>query len=70
MKIIVIVKDGMGGACRTSTKFRLGNLKGRDHSEDLGIYGRKKVDLKGIVWEGVDWIHLAQERPVLKFWIP
>jgi len=31
------------------------NLKGRDHSEDLGIDGRI------IGWEGVDWIHLAQD---------
>jgi hypothetical protein len=38
-------------------------VKGRDHSEDLGI-DRKiiRMDLREIGWEGVDWIHLAQDR--------
>jgi len=34
------------------------NLKGRDHSEDLGIDGRIAM----IECEGVDWIQLAQDR--------
>jgi hypothetical protein len=40
------------------------NLKGRDHSEDIGSDG--KIMLKWILgeigWEGVDWMHLAQDR--------
>jgi len=38
-------------------KFCLDNLRGRDHSKDLVIDGRKEVEYKG-----VDWIHLAQDR--------
>jgi hypothetical protein len=33
------------------------NLKGRDHSEY-----NNGTDLNKIVWEGVDWIHLAQGK--------
>jgi hypothetical protein len=42
------------------TRFWLENLKGRDHSEDLGIDG--KIILEWILgkWgEGVDWMHMA-----------
>jgi hypothetical protein len=35
-------------------------MKGRDHSEDLGV--DTKVDLKHIWYEVVDWIHLAEDR--------
>jgi hypothetical protein len=46
------------------TVFWLVNLEGRDHSEDIGVDG--KVILQWIVgrlgWEGVYWIHLAQNR--------
>jgi hypothetical protein len=36
------------------------------------------MDLKGIEWEGVDWIYLAQDRdkwralvnPVMNLWVP
>jgi hypothetical protein len=39
------------------------NVKGRDHSEDLGVDGKNiRLDLRGIGWEGVDGMHLAQER--------
>jgi hypothetical protein len=42
----------------------LGNLKGRDHLEDLNV--DEKIILDWILWktgwEGVDWIHLAQDR--------
>jgi hypothetical protein len=40
-----------------------GNGRERDRLEDLGIDGRilLKLILK-IVWEGVDWIHMAQDR--------
>jgi hypothetical protein len=36
---------------------------GRDHSEDLDVDGRMmSSDFRQIGWEGVDWIHLAQDR--------
>jgi hypothetical protein len=40
------------------------NLKGRDHSGGLGIDQRIyiRMDLREIVWEGTDWMHLAQDR--------
>jgi hypothetical protein len=44
--MMVIVKDGMGGVCSTheevstAYKFWSGNLKGRNHLEDLGVDGR------------------------------
>jgi hypothetical protein len=37
------------------------NLKGRDHSKDIGVDG-KILYLREMVWEVVDRIHLAQER--------
>jgi hypothetical protein len=40
-------------------KFWFGSLKMTDHSEDLGLHGRIKMDLKEIGREGVDWIRLA-----------
>jgi hypothetical protein len=36
-------------------------LKGRDSLEDLGVDG-KITDVREKVWEGVDWIHVAQDR--------
>jgi hypothetical protein len=40
------------------------NLKGRGHSEDLGVEGgdNSRMGLQEIGWEGVDWMHLAQDR--------
>jgi hypothetical protein len=46
-------------------KFWSENLKGRDHSEDLGIdvkLYRIKLDTRKIWWKGMDWMHLAQDR--------
>jgi hypothetical protein len=53
-------------------------LKGRDHSEDLGVDGRILWEcvFREIGWE-VDWIHLAQDRnwwravmnTVMKIWV-
>jgi hypothetical protein len=43
------------------TKFWSGNLKGRDRSEDLEVDG--KIILQR---EGVEWIHLAQDRDQLR----
>jgi hypothetical protein len=47
-----------------NTKFWSENLKGRDHSEDTGVDGRKILErILGKYGEGiVDWIHLAQDR--------
>jgi hypothetical protein len=45
------------------TKFLLGNLKGRDYSEDIGIDGKIILNRSyGNRWEGVDWMHLAQDE--------
>jgi hypothetical protein len=44
------------------TIFWLENLKGRDNSEDLGVGGNIGKDLKEIRWDGVDWMHVAQDR--------
>jgi hypothetical protein len=41
----------------------VGNLRGRDHLEDLGVDGR--ILFKWVVknWDGgMDWIYLAQDR--------
>jgi hypothetical protein len=58
----------------------LKSLKGTDHLKDLGIDGRilLKWILGGIWLEGVDWIHLAQDRDwwwalvntVMNIWVP
>jgi hypothetical protein len=42
----------------------LENLKGRNHSEDLGVDGGDdiRIDLREIVCEGVDWMYLVQDR--------
>jgi len=43
----------------------LESLKGRDHLGDLKANGRKdniKTNFKGIVCEGVDCIHMVQDR--------
>jgi hypothetical protein len=38
-------------------------VKRRNRFEDLGIEGGDiKINLKKIMWENVDCIHLAQER--------
>jgi hypothetical protein len=37
----------------------------RDHWEDQDIFRwveNIKMDLREIVWDGMDWIHLAQDR--------
>jgi hypothetical protein len=41
-----------------------GNLKWRDHSEDLGRTRdyNIRMDLRKIGWKYVKWIHLAQNR--------
>jgi hypothetical protein len=41
----------------------LENLKGRDHSEDLGV-GSKiiRIDLRDVALEVVDWMHRSHRR--------
>jgi hypothetical protein len=58
----------MGGACSThgtdDILFCLGNPKGRDHSEYIGVEGN--IILEWILMENgygsVDWMYLAQVR--------
>jgi hypothetical protein len=53
-------------------------MKGRDHLKDLGVDGDIKMDLREIRLEGMDWIHLAQNRgwwlalvnTIMNFWVP
>jgi hypothetical protein len=46
-----------------TTIFWMENLKKRDPLEDLGIHGANiRMELTEIGWEGVDWIHLSQDR--------
>jgi hypothetical protein len=49
---------------RNTYKLLSENLKGRDHSEDLGVGGKilLQIVLREIRWKVVDWIHLAQDR--------
>jgi len=44
-------------------KFWLENLKERDHWEDTCRWEDNiRMDLRETGWEGVDWIHLGQDR--------
>jgi hypothetical protein len=65
----VIVKDGMGGACIThgevsnAYKILVGKPEGkRSFERPRRRWEDIRVDLKELGWEGVDWIHLAQDR--------
>jgi hypothetical protein len=43
----------------------LETVKGRDHLEDLGVDGKiinTRMDLGETGLEGVDWMHLAQDK--------
>jgi hypothetical protein len=45
------------------TKFLLEDLKGINHSEDLGVDWRIILyESKDIWWKDVNWIHVAQDR--------
>jgi len=52
------------GVMRSAYNFVSDNLEGRDNLEDLNVDGR--ISLKGILKkcddEGLNWIHLAQDR--------
>jgi hypothetical protein len=47
-----------------STKLRTENLKGRRHSEHLGVDEKIiiRMELRDIGTEGVEWMHLAQDE--------
>jgi len=48
------------------TKFWSKNLKGRDHSEDTDVdWNNIKMVIRDIRWEGVNRMHLAQDRDPL-----
>jgi hypothetical protein len=46
------------------------NLKGRDHMEGLSVDGNiiLDFDLREVQSEGVDWMHLVQDR--VQRWVP
>jgi hypothetical protein len=61
------------------TIFWLGNLRERDHFEDLGVDGKNiRIDLREIEWVGVYCMHLAQDSDqwrvfvnmVMNLWVP
>jgi len=47
----------------------LESLKGRHHPEDLDVDGKIifRMYLTEIGWEGVEWMHLAQDRD--QWWV-
>jgi hypothetical protein len=64
-----IKEDRMGGACgiwrrnEMHMEFWWVNLKKRYNLQDLGVDGSTilKLVMNTILWEGVDWIHLAED---------
>jgi len=57
----------MHGCDEMHTIFWLQNLKGRGQCEDLGIDGKiSEQILVETGWEGVDWMHLSQDRDWLQ----
>jgi hypothetical protein len=45
------------------TRFWLEILKGRNHSEELGVDGKIILEwILGKWWNAVDWFHLAHNR--------
>jgi hypothetical protein len=46
------------------TGFWWGDLRKIDHLEDLGVDKEDniKIDLQEVLWGGMDWIDLAQDR--------
>jgi hypothetical protein len=56
------------------------NLQGKDHLEDQTVDGKLNIimDLREMGWEGVDWMHLAQDRAqwqalvnmIMDLWVP
>jgi hypothetical protein len=52
------------GEIRNAYKILPENLKGIDHSEDLGVDERtiSEMGVCEVGWERVGWIHAAQDR--------
>jgi hypothetical protein len=44
------------------TRFSWGNLMEKENLEDLAGEVRIITDLQEVVWAGMDWINLAQDR--------
>jgi hypothetical protein len=60
-------------------KYSSETLKGKDRSEELGVWEENiRMVLREILWEVVDWIHLAQDRDqwydlviaIMNLWLP
>jgi hypothetical protein len=53
------------GQTRNAYRVRVRKFEGKNYSEDLDLAGggggNIKRDLKGIVWEDVEWINLAED---------
>jgi hypothetical protein len=51
------------GEMRNAYNILVGKPEGKNHLEDLSV-GENIIrkDLREIGWEGVDWIHLVQDR--------
>jgi hypothetical protein len=51
------------GSGEVLTGFWWGKMRERDHSEIVGVDGRKilKIDLQKVGW-GMEWIYLAQDK--------
>jgi hypothetical protein len=52
------------------TKFQSENLKGRDHLEDLGVYGKIILEwilgkYGGEVWTGCIWLRIGTSGRIL-----
>jgi hypothetical protein len=67
MRVWVVPTAGLNAVARkrnTHTKFWLGKLQGKDHSQDLGAYVKVILEwfFDKTVGEDVEWIHLAQDR--------
>jgi hypothetical protein len=52
------------GEIRNAYKILVGNLKGRDHSEDLGVEATIILEwmLMGIGWKVMVWIYVVQDK--------
>jgi hypothetical protein len=50
------------GEERIVYKDLVGKPEGKKHSEDRGVEGRGSKWIRETGWEGVEWIHLAEDR--------
>jgi hypothetical protein len=49
------------------TKFYFISLNRKDHLEELTVDG--KMDIRKMMYDHVDWIHLAQDREQWRFFL-